>query len=44
VGVGDGVGDGVGVGGGMMLTHLCNGTPAPPISVTSASQRVWSFS
>ena len=39
-GVGVGVGEGVGVGGGgMMLTHLCKGLPAPPISFTSASQR-----
>ena len=28
----------------MMFSHLCNDTPAPPISFTSASQRSWILS
>ena len=40
VGDGDGEGLGVGVGrGGMMSSQWCSGTLAPPISLTSASQR-----
>src|SRR5205085_11395450 len=44
-GVGLGVGVGVGLGnGGIIFSQRCNGTVAPPISFTSASQRARSFS
>src|SRR5687768_2617337 len=44
-GVGLGVGVGVGLGnGGIIFSQRCNGTPAPPISFTNSSQRVWIFS
>src|SRR5205823_10430465 len=37
---GEGVGVGVGVGGGgIIFSQWCNGTLAPPISLTNASQR-----
>ncbi|MGE5208997.1 MAG: hypothetical protein ACM3KL_06675 [Alphaproteobacteria bacterium] len=39
---GDGEGGGVGLGvgeGGIIFSHLCSGTVAPPISFTSVSQR-----
>ena len=45
--LGDSVGLGVGLGvgeGGMIFSHLCKGTLAPPISLTSVSQRAWIFS
>lgn len=36
----NGLGVGLGVGeGGMIFSQRCSGTPAPPISLTSASQR-----
>src|SRR5438105_11462682 len=42
---GEGLGVALGVGeGGIIFSHLCKGTLAPPISLTSASQRVWIFS
>jgi hypothetical protein len=42
---GEGVGVGVGVGGGgIIFSQWCSGTLAPPISLTNASQRAWSFS
>jgi hypothetical protein len=41
----DAAGDVLGVGeGGMIFTHSCNGTLAPPISLTSISQRERIFS
>ena len=45
--LGDGVALGVGPGvgeGGIIFSHLCKGTLAPPISLISASQRAWIFS
>lgn len=39
-GDGEGVGVGLGLGeGGIIFSHLCNGTVAPPISFSSVSQR-----
>jgi len=38
-GDGEGLGVGLGVGEGIMFSHRCNGTLAPPISFTSVSQR-----
>ena len=39
-GDGEGLAVGLGVGEGIMFSQRCNGTPAPPISFTSVSQRV----
>jgi hypothetical protein len=36
---GDGLGEGLGVGEGITFSHRCSGTLAPPISLTSVSQR-----
>src|SRR5436190_7493310 len=45
VGAGLGVAVGVGLGsGGMIFSQWCKGTPAPPISFTSASHFACSFS
>ena len=40
-GDGEGLGVGLGVGEGIMFSQRCNGTLAPPISLTSVSQRAW---
>src|SRR5262249_38722788 len=44
LGDGEGLGVALGVGEGIMFSHRCNGTLAPPISLTSVSQRAWIFS
>jgi hypothetical protein len=40
----EGLGVGLGVGEGIIFSHRCNGTLAPPISFTSVSQRSWILS